>query len=112
LGIGVGESGTVGAARSCTWRKRGDKVTTFVGVGILEDRGLSDLPANVNPRALPDIGRHEARSVEGGDPDSCQIVLGVSPESRVDITVLIRTDRAAACALTDEVARLVEPELP
>jgi hypothetical protein len=87
--------------------------TTFFDVIIYDDLGIDDLPSNVDPKPLPDVGSHKAvQDSESGGPGSCSVILGVTESSRVTTGVLSGTDTQKACDLAMQLAELVEPELP
>jgi hypothetical protein len=104
----TGEPAKLGVARACKWEKRMTDLTEFFIVGILDDRGIGDLPAS---EALPNIGGHEARLIKGAG-GSCGLSLGISETVRVDVQAQHRSEIETSCELVKQLAQLVEPELP
>jgi hypothetical protein len=115
LGIsGAGEPRNVGVARGCRWRVRGPSDTYFIGVSILDNAGITDIPSTVRVDKFPNIGSHEAvqGKEQGGGAGGCTILIGVTRSSRVDLNVIAGTDTQKACDLMMELAKQVEPKLP
>lgn len=114
LGItGEGEPGKILQARNCRWRVRGPSNTDIYDLGILDTLGLTDVPGQVQVTRLPDIGKHPAvQAKNSGGGQGCQILVGVTESSRVDLAVVSGTDVEKACGLAMEFAKLVEPKLP
>jgi hypothetical protein len=81
-----------------------------IGVAIRTNVGLSDFPANGGTIHDITIGTHQGKQVLD-DSGSCEVGIGVSDSSRVDITA---TPGASAdpCPIAAKLANLIEPKLP
>jgi hypothetical protein len=113
LGVSDGQKSQVGSGRKCQWRMRGPSDTTFFSVIIYDNLGIKDLPPDLNPKALPDVGSHKAvQDTDSNNPGNCAVIMDVTESSRVSASVLIGTDTNKACDLAMQLAQLVEPELP
>jgi len=109
LGLGKGEKESL-VPRTCTWdlAKPGDTVRVWMQDSI----GLAVLPAG--GRALH-LGSHDAiRSIGPtvGPLHSCQVAIGVTGTSRVDVVANAGAGTSLACSVAIRTARLVEPNLP
>ena len=109
LGLGKGEKDSL-VPRTCTWdlAKPGDTVRVWMQDSI----GLAVLPAG--GRALH-LGSHDAiRSIGPtvGPLHSCQVAIGVTGTSRVDVVANAGAGTSLACSVAIRTARLVEPNLP
>ena len=109
LGLGKGEKDSL-VPRTCTWdlAKPGDTVRVWMQDSI----GLAVLPAG--GRALH-LGSHDAIRSLGptvGPLHSCQVAIGVTGTSRVDVVANASAGTSLACSVAMRTARLVEPNLP
>jgi hypothetical protein len=81
-----------------------------IGVAIRTNVGLNGFSANGGTIHDITIGTHQGKQVLD-DSGSCEIGIGVSDSSRVDITA---TPAATAdpCPIVAKLANLIEPKLP
>ncbi|HEU0285696.1 MAG TPA: DUF3558 family protein [Nocardioidaceae bacterium] len=109
LGLGKGGKDSL-VPRTCTWdlAKPGDTVRVWMQDSI----GLAVLPAGGHALHL---GSHDAiRSLEPtvGPLHSCQVAIGVTGNSRVDVVANASASTSLACSVAMRTARVVEPNLP
>ncbi|MGH3459370.1 hypothetical protein [Aeromicrobium sp.] len=107
-GLGAGEKDSL-VPRTCTWELAtpGDTVRVWVQDTI----GLAVIPGG--GRSLR-IGAHDAIRSLGptvGPLHSCQVAIGVTGTSRVDVVVNSSAGQSLACSVAMRTARLVEPNL-
>jgi hypothetical protein len=104
---------TVGQARDCKWRLDGSTVDdsyTFT-IGILDELGLKDVPADAGDTPVPTVGTHQAVKGNAGDPGACIVIMGVTDSSRVEAQA-VGAPGPKPCELALKLAQLVEPKLP
>jgi hypothetical protein len=109
LGLGAGEKDSL-VPRTCTWdlATPGDTVRVWIEDTI----GLAVVPRG--GRSLR-IGEHDAIRSPGptvGPLHSCQVAIGVTGTSRIDVVVSSSAGQSLACSVAIRTARLVEPNLP
>ena len=109
LGLGKGAKDSL-VPRTCTWdlAKPGDTVRVWMQDGI----GLAVLPTGGHALHL---GSHDAIRSLGptvGPLHSCQVAIGVTGSSRVDVVANASAGTRLACSVAMRTARLVEPNLP
>lgn len=109
LGLGKGEKDSL-VPRTCTWdlATPGDTVRVWMQDSI----GLGALPAGGHALRL---GSHDAIRSLGptvGPLHSCQVAIGVTGTSRVDVVANSGAGAGPACSVAMRTARLVEPNLP
>lgn len=102
-------------ARSCTWQRTTDAQTPgfVLGVDVRDSQGLADI--NTGGLTLTDdpVGHHQGKLVQQSSGDTCFVAIGVTPTSRVDVTVSSSdADATRSCALANRFAKVVEPKLP
>lgn len=109
-----GQEQNVGTARGCKFEKKTDSASTdphrVISVGLRDRQGIDeaqDMGMGVEHGEVD--GRQYAR-VPG--PGGCVVIIGVSDNSRVDITANVTEGTEKACTIADEVAAIVEPKLP
>lgn len=109
LGLDEGEKDSL-VPRTCTWdlETPGDTVRVWmqdsIGLAALPDKG----------RSLR-LGSHDAIRSHGptiGPLHSCQVAIGVTGTSRVDVVVNSGSGARLACSVATRTARLVETRLP
>jgi hypothetical protein len=106
---------TGSGARSCSWqRKTGLNTAGFViGVDIRDGQGINDLNKDGLSTSSDPVGHHQAVLAKETDGDVCDVTIGITPTSRVDISA--NTSDAnidQACTLANQYAKLIEPKLP
>jgi Protein of unknown function (DUF3558) len=97
--------------RACVWEfsEPGNAVRAW----IQDDLGLAVVSA-AGAHAVR-LGDHDAIQSLGptvGPVKSCQVAIGVTDRSRVDVIVNTTAGKQQACRLAMRTARLVEPKLP
>jgi hypothetical protein len=101
-------------ARGCTWQNttanNGDGYT--VGVDIRDSQGIKDINTGGYTVTTDNIGSHPGRQLQSTVSGSCDIVIGVTNSSRVDVDVNAGTDPVQGCQLANQFAKFVEPNLP
>jgi Protein of unknown function (DUF3558) len=110
LGFDAGEKDFLDP-RACVWEfsEPGNAVRAW----IQDDLGLAVVSA-AGAHAVH-IGDHDAIQSLGptvGPVTSCQVAIGVTDRSRVDVIVNTTAGKQQACRLAMRTARLVEPKLP
>ena len=109
LGLGKGEKDSL-VPRTCTWdlETPGDTVRVWmqdsIGLAVLPDKG----------RSLRLGSHHAIRSIGPtvGPLHSCQVAIGVTRTSRVDVVANSGSGARLACSVAMRTARLVEARLP
>lgn len=108
-------SGTVGGARTCSWTKPVDQngVNGYTaGVDVRDSQGLGDASTNGYTVSPDQVGSHQGKELQSTTPGDCIVIIGVSQHSRVDVSVNAGTDTAKACQVANQLAKVVEPQLP
>ncbi|HEX3648532.1 MAG TPA: DUF3558 family protein, partial [Pseudonocardiaceae bacterium] len=106
---------TGSGARSCRWTK---KVTLnapgyVIGADIRDSQGIKDYITASYSTTNDPIGNHQAVQEKQTSGDLCDVTIGVTPSSRVDITANTSdSDIDTACSLANQFAKLIEPKLP
>lgn len=111
LGLTGGEEKELGGARVCRFRKDGATLdeSYTVSVEIFDDKGVGDIVAT-DVQQLPKIGGHDAAKYTG-TTGGCAVSLAVSEETRVDATA-VGGELQQGCVLAQQLATIVEPNLP
>lgn len=100
-------SDKVGTAPDCSLDTSGNFT---VGIALRTTSGLSDFTLTGGSAHTITVGSHSAK--QGVDnTGSCNVAIGVSSSSRVDVTAL-GDGNADPCPTALAVARLIEPKLP
>lgn len=102
-------------ARSCSWSDDtyDGGLGYELGVDIRDSQGLSDYNSAGFSVSDSMIGRHQAILAKGTDDDLCDITIGVTQTSRVDISVNTgAADVNRSCTLVKQFAQLIEAKLP
>ncbi|WP_083665892.1 DUF3558 family protein [Saccharomonospora sp. CUA-673] len=108
-----GQPENVGTARDCRFdlaNRESTERTLLISVGIRDQQGISDAQDRGNGIDHGEVdGRQFARIPSTG---SCTVAIGVTESSRVDVYAGTTDGTEEACRIADEVAAMVEPELP
>jgi hypothetical protein len=107
---------TSGDVRTCIW---GNAIADngfgyALGVNVRPSEGLDSIDAaKYSISDHPMIGRHSAKQLRQKEGDLCEIAIGITPTSQVDVSSNTGTsDINEACALANRFASVIEPELP
>jgi hypothetical protein len=106
---------TGNGARSCSWSDDSydDGLGYELGVDIRDSQGINDYNGEGFSVSDATIGRHKAILARGTADDLCDITIGVTQTSRVDISVNTgAADVNQSCTLVERYAQLIEPKLP
>jgi Protein of unknown function (DUF3558) len=110
LGFDTGEKDFVDP-RACVWEF--SDPGNSVRVWIQDDIGLAVVTAaGANAVRLGDHDAIQSLGPTVGPVNSCQVAIGVTDRSRVDVVVNTTAGKQQACRLAMRTARLVEPKLP
>jgi hypothetical protein len=115
LQLAKSDSGSSGGARSCSWQKPVDEngVNGYTaGVDIRDSQGLNDLDTDGFTVTSDEVGSHQAKELQSTVPGDCAVSIGVTDSSRVDVSVNAGTDTSQACSVANQLAKVVEPQLP
>jgi Protein of unknown function (DUF3558) len=108
-------SGNEEDARTCTWQKsvdvNGDGGYT-TGVDIRENEGLSDVVSSGYTVTDDQVGSHQGKQLQATGGGTCAVAIGVTSKSRVDVHVSGAGDTSQMCQLANNLAKVVEPQLP
>ncbi|KID29596.1 hypothetical protein HQ32_03010 [Prauserella sp. Am3] len=109
-----GKPETVGTSRTCRFMKDTDSPSTdpgrVIAVGFRDQQGLNDVQdMGMGIDRVEVDGREYAQVPSDG---GCQVMIGVSDSSRVDITVDATEGTQKSCNIADEVGQIIEPKLP
>lgn len=102
-------------ARTCTWTK---KVTLnapgyVIGADIWDTQGIADYNSAGYAITNDPIGHHQVIQAKQTDGDLCDVTIGITKTSRVDISANISDPNITrACALANKFAKLIEPKVP
>lgn len=102
-------------ARSCTWSDDSfdDGLGYVLGADIRDDQGLDSYNKDGFSITNITIDNHQAILAKGTTTTLCDITIGVSPTSRVDLSVNTgSSDLNQSCTLVKQYAQLIEPRLP
>jgi hypothetical protein len=109
LGAPTTDNGS--GARGCTWQNttanNGDGYV--VGVDIRDSQGIKDINTDGYSVTTDNIGSHPGRQLQSTISSSCDIVIGVTNSSRVDVVV---AGSNQGCQFANQYAKLIEPNLP
>jgi Protein of unknown function (DUF3558) len=99
----------VGTANSCEL----DTAADHIGLDIRTDAGLADFDAVPNGGPVSDltIGSHQAKQEADPSSSSCDVAIGVTSSSRVDVSTT-GDGNTDPCPVAVAAAKLVEPKLP
>lgn len=108
LGLPPGAKSTTLKNPTCEWDPIGSGI---VDLTLWTTRGLADL--NTSNRKVTEltIGGHRGRRLEHNEPGICDIDIAVAAKSSVTVGA-VHDQTAQACALAEQVARVIEPKLP
>lgn len=115
FGLSRTQSITIPAARPCDWTKPVDinGVNGYsVEIAIRDSQGIKDINTAGNKVTEDNVGSHDGRLIQSDAGGSCIVVIGVSDSSRVDVGVEAGTDTNQACSVANQLAKVVEPQLP
>lgn len=103
-----------GSTSSCGWHGHSsdDRSVSF-GIDIRAEQGLDELRANGGTISNGKVNSRDARQLQtpaGG----CILALGVGPNSRVDISVVVggAPNATESCQIASSLGNIVEPKLP
>jgi hypothetical protein len=101
-------------ARPCNWQNTTDNngVGYAVEIDIRDSQGIKDYNPAGDTLTADNIGRHQGQQGKAAAGGGCDVTIGVTDSSRVDVQVVAVTDTNRACDLANQFARLVEPQLP
>lgn len=114
-GLSPASSITVPDARPCNWSKPVDingNNGYSVEIDIREHQGLKDINTAGSTITQDNIGTHPGRQFSLDAGGSCTVSIGVTNASRVDVGVTAGTDTNQACQVANNLAKVVEPQLP
>jgi hypothetical protein len=114
FGLSKTQSITIPAARPCDWTKPVDINGAngySVEIAIRDSQGIKDINAAGNTVTEDNVGSHDGRLVQADAGGGCIVVIGVGDSSRVDVSVA-GTDTNQACSVANQLAKVVEPQLP
>lgn len=114
---GLSKSSTISGTggRPCNWQKPVDingKNGYSVEIDVRDSQGLKDINANGFTVTTDNVGSHQGRLAQLNVGGSCFVAIGVTDSSRVDVGVAAGTDTTQACQLANQLAKVVEPQLP
>jgi hypothetical protein len=108
LGLGAGKRRNIQGTDACLWTASG-KFTLSVGYN---GSGLGGLAAAQGTDKVA-VGKHEAVQVPDKIDPSCGVLIGVSANSTVIVTVTNATGSAGdGCPQAVSIAKIVDPKLP
>ncbi|MBC6447202.1 DUF3558 family protein [Actinokineospora xionganensis] len=109
---GAGSDDEVGRGRICLWTIPAESLRDRANftIAIFDTLGVKDIKAKGEVKTIPNIGKHEARQWVG-IADNCVFSLAVGPSTRVDV-LTSSASLEKSCAIAEQAAKLVEPELP
>jgi hypothetical protein len=112
--LGSPSPGNDSGARSCNWQNTtaNNSDGYNVRVSIRDSQGIKDINSDGYTVTTDNIGSHPGRQLQATLSGSCDIVIGVTNSSRVDVIVNAGTDPVQGCQLANQFAKLVEPNLP
>jgi hypothetical protein len=102
-------------ARPCNWNKPVDQNGENgyeVEIDVRDSQGLSSINTNGFTVTPDNVGSHQGRLVQLDAGGTCFVALGVGSGSRVDVSVTAGTDTSQACQVANQLAKVVEPQLP
>jgi hypothetical protein len=105
----------VTGVRSCNWHKEVDENGLnglSVQIDVRDRDGIKDIVTNGFTVSPDNVGSHQGRLVKVTAGGTCAVALGVSDSSRVDVGVTSGTDQDKACQVANQLAKVVEPQLP
>lgn len=105
---GRGEPDTLATSRGCGWTVPGSHV---FGVAFFDTMGIADLTLSGRRSSVTIEGR-PAERVEGDSLGGCVVIFPITDSSVAEAGVQARSDTAKACAIAEQVARLIAPKLP
>jgi Protein of unknown function (DUF3558) len=108
LGLPAGTRSTTLGNPTCEWNPRGGAI---VDLTLWTTRGLAELNTSNSKITELMIGSHQGRRLEHNEPGICDVDIAVAAKSSVTVGAL-HDQTAQACALAEQVARLIEPNLP
>jgi predicted small secreted protein len=115
FGLTRSSSITIPAARPCNWSKSVDingENGYAVEIDIRDSQGIKDINSANDTVTEDNVGSHDGRELQATAGGSCTVVIGVSDSSRVDVGVTAGTDTSQACSVANQLAKVVEPQLP
>ncbi len=109
------QTGTESGARYCSWQRPVDangQNGYVVAVGLRDSQGLASVNTDGYTATPVQIGRHQGKQLQANGSGGCIVVIGVTATSRVDVTVTDSVTAASACSTANQLANVVEPQLP
>lgn len=113
--LSSGKSATGPGVRECRWDKSADSSSAgyLVTIGIYDHAGLDDLSTAGFIVSNNPVGSHQGRLSKDTAGHTCDVSLGISKTSRVDIGGVDGAGNLdAACVVATQIAPLVEQKLP
>jgi hypothetical protein len=100
--------------RPCNWQNTTDAsgIGYVVDLTVRDSQGTKDFNSEGNTVTSENVGRHQGLQAITNAGGGCDVTIGVTDSSRVDIEVVAGTDTNHACDLANQLAKLVEPQLP
>lgn len=101
--------------RTCGWQKSVDANGNggySVGVDIRGSQGLKDVVSSGYTVTDDAVGSHQGKQLQASIGGTCAVSIGVTDSSRVDVHVNGAGDTAQMCQLANNLAKVVEPQLP
>lgn len=102
-------------ARSCTWTDDSfdDGLGYVLGADLRDSQGVDSYNKDGFSVTTTTVGHHQAILAKGTTTTLCDVTIGVSPTSRVDLSVNTgSSDVSQSCTLVERYAQLIEPKLP
>jgi hypothetical protein len=108
-------TGNAGDARSCTYSRPVDingNNGASVSIDVRDHQGLKDIVQTGYTMSDDKIGNHQGRQGQLNAGGGCFVAIGVDNSTRVDVQVSAGSDATQACQLANNLAKVVEPQLP
>jgi hypothetical protein len=101
-------------ARPCNWQNTTDNngIGYTVEIDIRDSQGIKDYIPAGDTLSSDNVGRHQGLQAKASAGGGCDVTIGVTDSSRVDVQLVAGTDTNRACDLANQLAKLVEPQLP
>lgn len=115
LQVTQSQSGTESGARYCSWQRPVDQNGQngyVVAVGLRDSQGLDGVDSNGYTVTSVTIGHHQGKQLQSTSSSGCIVAIGVTAMSRVDVTVTDSTTTTSSCQIANQLAQIVEPQLP
>jgi hypothetical protein len=114
-GLSKADSIPIYGVRPCNWHKEVDENGLnglAVEIDVRDHTGLKDIVTHGFTVSLDNIGSHQGRLIKLNAGGTCAVALGVGDSARVDVGVTAGTDTLRACQAANQLAKVVEPQLP